>query len=73
MEMSDAEIQDNWLYAKQFMVGKTITINNRKFLIYDCDDFTRNWFKDQYKMEQPSKITIPSGEAAPKVNTNTKY
>lgn len=66
MEMSDAEIQDNWLYAKQFMVGKTITINNRKFLIYDCDDFTRNWFKDQYKMEQPSKITIPSGEAAPK-------
>ena len=67
MELSDAEVQGNWLYAKQFIVGKTLTINNRKFLIYDCDDFTRSWFKNQYKIEQPPKISVASAQTPPKV------
>jgi len=66
LELSDLEVQDNWLIANQFIIGKTLTINNRKFLIYDCDDFTRHWFKNQYKIEQPPKITIPSMESPPK-------
>jgi len=66
MELSDAEVQGNWLYAKQFIVGKTLTINNRKFLIYDCDDFTRSWFKNQYKIEQPPKISVASAQTPPK-------
>jgi len=65
MELTNDEVQNNWLHAKQFIVGKTLTINKRKFLIYECDDFTRWWFKHQYKIEQPPKISIPSSTEAP--------
>jgi len=66
MEVSDAEVHGNWLHGKQFMVGRTLTINNLKFLIYDCDEFSRNWFKNHYNVEQPPKINIPSGVKPPK-------
>jgi len=66
MELSDAEVQGNWLYARQFIVGRTLTIGQRKFLIHDCDDFTRNWFESQYKIKQPAKITIPCMDTPPK-------
>jgi len=73
MELSDAEVQGNWLNAEHFIVGKTLTINNLKFLIFDCDDFTRYWFQSQYKIHQPPKITIPSMETPKKQSEIPPY
>ena len=30
---------------KDFMIGKTVTILNKEFYIYDFDDFTRRFYK----------------------------
>ena len=67
-EILQKKLWGNWLYARQFIVGRTLTIGQRKFLIHDCDDFTRNWFESQYKIKQPAKITIPCMDTPPKVS-----
>ena len=42
--MRAAEKQ-NYFSAEDFMIGKTITILNKEFLIYDMDEFTRRFYK----------------------------
>merc|ERR1712106_156426 len=59
MEVSDAEVQGKWLKSNDFIIGKTLTISNRRFLIYDCDEFTRRWYKNEMAFEQPPAIEIP--------------
>lgn len=39
-------------------IGETIFILGRKFLLYDCDDFTRNYFKKALCIEQGLPIDI---------------
>ena len=31
---------------RDFRIGESLWINSREFFIYDCDDFTRNWYKN---------------------------
>ena len=42
--MTAAEKQ-NYYSAEDFMIGKTITILNKTFFIYDMDEFTRRFYK----------------------------
>lgn len=36
------------------LVGNSINIYGRSIMIYDCDEFTRSFYKDYLKTEQPS-------------------
>ena len=67
MEVSDAEVQGKWLTASDFKIGKTLTISNRRFLIYECDEFTRQWYRTEMNFEQPEKIEIPVESNSKKV------
>ena len=69
MEVSDAEVQGKWLTASDFKIGKTLTISNRRFLIYECDEFTRQWYRTEMNFEQPEKIEIPVESNSKKVST----
>ena len=42
--MRAAEKQ-NYFSAEDFMIGKTVTILNKEFLIYDMDEFTRRFYR----------------------------
>ncbi|XP_077990031.1 EF-hand domain-containing protein 1-like [Glandiceps talaboti] len=47
MELSDHEIKD-WYTPRDFCIGKTIYIYNRRFLIYDVDEFTKQYLNLKY-------------------------
>ena len=42
--MTAAEKQ-NYFSPEDFMIGKTVTILNKDFFIYDLDDFTRRFYR----------------------------
>ncbi|CAG9840580.1 unnamed protein product [Diabrotica balteata] len=57
LELSDAEITE-YYQPKDFQVGETIFVLGRDMLLYDCDNFTRNYFKKALGIEQRPAIDI---------------
>lgn len=43
MELTNNEVKE-YFTPKDFMIGKRVMIYNRKFLIYDCDSFTKAFY-----------------------------
>ena len=47
LELSDHEIKD-WFQPCNFMVGQTVTMLGRRFLMYDCDQFTKEDYAEKF-------------------------
>ncbi|XP_078393473.1 EF-hand domain-containing protein 1, partial [Cetorhinus maximus] len=43
MELSDQEVKE-WYGPRDFIVGQPVTLLGREFFIYDCDEFTKNYY-----------------------------
>lgn len=55
--MSDTEV-DEFYQPKDFMIGGTIFVFGRKFLLLNCDRFTRTYFDQVLRCPQPNKLEI---------------
>lgn len=64
LEISDQEVLE-WYTAKDFIVGKPLTILGRTFFIYDCDPFTRHYYKEKFGISDLPCIDISKKEQPP--------
>lgn len=64
LEISDKEVLE-WYTAKDFIVGKPLTILGRTFFIYDCDPFTRRYYKEKFGMPDLPRVDVTKREPPP--------
>lgn len=64
LEISDQEVLE-WYTAKDFIVGKPLTILGRTFFIYDCDPFTRKYYEEKFGISDLPRIDISKKEPPP--------
>ncbi|XP_075234707.1 EF-hand domain-containing protein 1-like [Lycorma delicatula] len=57
LEKSEHEVIE-YYQPKDLIVGNTVFLMARRFLIYDCDIFTRNYYKHCLNIEQPPATEI---------------
>jgi len=55
MELSEHEVTA-WFTPADFRVGETIFINGRKFVIFDCDEFTKGFYQSEFNYNQADNI-----------------
>ncbi|XP_055637635.1 EF-hand domain-containing protein 1-like [Toxorhynchites rutilus septentrionalis] len=61
MEQSDHEVSE-YYSPKDLLVGGTIFVYGRKFLLLGCDRFTRNYYERILKIVQPDAVRMDSPE-----------
>ncbi|XP_057671863.1 EF-hand domain-containing protein 1-like [Diorhabda carinulata] len=66
LELSDAEVTE-YYQPKDFQVGETIFVLGRDMLLYDCDNFTKQYFKIALGIEQKPAIDISERQEKPPV------
>ncbi|KAJ8964821.1 hypothetical protein NQ314_004629 [Rhamnusium bicolor] len=64
LELSDAEVTE-YYQPKDFLIGETIFVLGRDILLYDCDKFTRDYYKKALCIEQKPPIDISHEEPPP--------
>jgi hypothetical protein len=56
--------KEDYYLPQDIVVGKTVTIYGRECLIYDCDDATRQWYRENFGIEVPG---VPLKKGRPNV------
>ncbi|ENN78711.1 hypothetical protein D910_03621 [Dendroctonus ponderosae] len=61
LEKTDNEVTE-YYQPKDFLVGNTIFVLGRDMLLYDCDKFTRDYFRNALCIEQKPPMQIDDSE-----------
>ena len=57
LELSEHEIKD-WFTPSDFMVGKTVTMLGRRFLLYECDQFTKEYYAEKFGVSSFPSVDV---------------
>lgn len=72
LELTDQEIK-NYFTPKDFQIGKTLQIYGRRFLIYDCDNFTKGFYYNHFGITNFDPVEVKGvAKTLPKM-VNTFY
>ena len=62
MELTDQEIK-NYLTPRDFMIGSTLQIYKRRFLICDCDNFTKAFYYQNFGIKEFNTVNMDNTSA----------
>jgi len=51
----EADFEDEFIHEQDLVVGEQIEVFGRELRIYDCDQFTREYYRQQFGFQQPER------------------